>query len=387
MDKYLFNENDGLFRAVEEFCDGHFSEERVSRWVQSRGLPQDVYDDILASELGALFAPSRLAGGDCSFQDRVRFVAHITRRAGATLPFLSDMLSAALLSCMGRRSQEEIADAYVQSSCRVLFSQAFSETNAGSDASAVRTAVTVDGDGVFLDGCKTFVSNGQFAPQTLVLAHDPVFGGKDGGLSLWLVPLSTPGVSTYPLQTMGQEMLASATIEFSHARLDEQWRIRTDGRLDGMLKRQYELGRILVCASSLGLACAAMDDACRYAVTHFVKGRRLGSIPQIQDKIADMEVRLRAMEHFVWDAACAVDSDTAGDDMHLLCALMKRFVPTAATEVASDALQIFAGIGYTDQTRIGRIWRDCRGNQIAQGTDEIMSRIVSRFVIGGSVSE
>ena len=56
-------------------------------------------------------------------------------------------------------------------------------------------------------------------------------------------------------------------------------------------------------------------------------------------------------------------------------------MPRTATEVASDALQIFGGIGYTNLTRMSRIWRDCRGNQIAEGTDEVMVRIASKRII------
>ena len=65
---------------------------------------------------------------------------------------------------------------------------------------------------------------------------------------------------------------------------------------------------------------------------------------------------------------------------------MKYYVPKAATEVASEALQIFGGVGYTDDARVGRIWRDCRGNQIAQGTDEIMPHTVAKMLIKNCAS-
>ena len=66
---------------------------------------------------------------------------------------------------------------------------------------------------------------------------------------------------------------------------------------------------------------------------------------------------------------------------------MKRFVPKAATDVASEALQIFGGAGYTDETRVGRIWQDCRGNQIAQGTDEIMVGLIAKLLVSEAVRD
>ncbi len=368
-----------IIDAANRFCDEDLTEEKVCQWVKSRGVPQKVNDHFREGELGSYCLRSGDVGTSCSMLGRATLVEQITRRAGATVPFLSIMLSMVLLSSMRKLSQQEITDELLSKTGWIGFSQAFSESNAGIDASAVETTVTTDGDSIFLDGEKTFVSSGQFLPETLVLAHDPVFGCADGGLALWLVPIDAPGVSTYPLNTVGQEMLAPAIVRFDQVRLDPKWQIQAEGKLDAMLKRQYEYGRILVCASSLGLARAAAHDAMEYAAKHMIKGRRTGSIPQIQEKLAEMETKIRAMRMFVYDAARS--ADTTDDGFHLDCAIMKRYVPQAATDVASTALQVFGGRGYTDETRIGRIWKDCRGNQIAQGTDEVMARVISKYLI------
>ena len=145
-----------------------------------------------------------------------------------------------------------------------------------------------------------------------------------------------------------------------------------------MMKKQFGLGRVLVCASSAGLALAALDDAAVHAAEHTVKGRQLVSLPQIQEKLANMEAQARSIVNLTFDAARSADENVA--DFALDMALAKRFVPAAATDIASDALQIFGGIGYTDATRVSRIWRDCRGNQIAWGTDEVMAGAVAKAV-------
>ncbi|HJF66011.1 MAG TPA: acyl-CoA dehydrogenase family protein [Slackia equolifaciens] len=368
---------------VEDFAARHFDEDAIKHWVLSRGIPRYVYEDFYEGELGGFLMPAEAGGNECSFLERASLIAQITRRAAATLPFLSDMLTYALISTMRSLSRHELVDYMKANSGRILLSEAFTEDNAGSDANAVATAVTIDGDHLYLDGCKTFVSNGQFAPSMLVLARDSVLGMEDGGISLWVVPVDAEGVSTFPINSVGQEMLAPARISFRHVLLDPEWRIQTEGRLNIMLKRQYELGRILICASSLGLARAAMDDALAYSSSHMTKGRCLASLPQIQTKLTEMEVRLRSMDLLVESAAALVDGGES-DEFHLNCALMKYFVPKAATEVASEALQIFGNRGYTDQTRVGRIWKDCRGNQIAQGADEVMVHAATRFLVKGA---
>ena len=153
--------------------------------------------------------------------------------------------------------------------------------------------------------------------------------------------------------------------------------------LNKMLERQYELGRILTCAASFGLAQAALDDALVRCSTRMTRGRYLGSLPQVEAMLVEMAAKIRSMGKMIERAADSVSSDASRDEQQLNCSLMKYYVPQAATSVASDALQIFGGIGYTDDSRVSRIWRDCRGNQIAQGADEMMIHTVAKQLLKG----
>ena len=369
-----------VIELVDAFCDEYFDEQSIQQWCMSRGMPSQVYKAFYESELGEYVLPVSVGGKECPFVDRATLIMAMVRRAGASLPIQSDMTALALLSSMRQVSQDEIIEELYSKTGRVLFSQAFTETRAGTDTQAVRTQVTAETDGIYLDGTKTFVSSGEFAGNTLVLARDPVYGQLDGGMSLWLVPIDSNGVSAVPLNTIGQEMLASASLTFDHVKLNPEWQIQTEGKLNSMMKRQFGLGRILVCASSTGLALAALDDAIVHAAEHTVKGRQLVSLPQIQEKLADMEAKVRSMMMLTFAAAGTAD-DGDSRDFDLDTALAKRTVPLLAAQVASEALQVFGGIGYTDQTRVSRIWQDCRGNQIAWGTDEVMAGVVAKAVV------
>ncbi|MEF2655618.1 MAG: acyl-CoA dehydrogenase family protein [Eggerthellaceae bacterium] len=372
---------DHIHAMCDEFAERHFTEENIQLWCESGGLPRKVYRDFYECGLGGYALPVIAGGIDAPFLDRITMLERLTRRAGAVLPIQTDMLTLALLSTMRDQSQMEIIeDLFPKQDGTVIFSQAFTEPGAGSDALAIQTTVSAEGDKLFLDGLKTFVTSGQFAPRTLVLARDPICGRADGGLSLWLVSLDLPGISAEPVKTIGQEMLCPAAVTFDHVLLDPEWQIQTEGKLGKMLKREFALGRILVCASSLGLAKAALDDALTRASEHQVKGRTLGTLPQIQERIAHMAIKVRAMETFVYEAASSVKEDDL-DALILKSSMMKSFVPKTATEVASTALQIFGGIGYTDESRVGRIWKDCRGNQIAQGTDEVMVHYIATRLV------
>ena len=275
---------------------------------------------------------------------------------------------------MGSLSQQEIVEDLTARNGRVLFSQAFSEGAVQDDSASVGTEVTSGRRRPVPRRCEDLCCKrpATASPTRSCSRRTWSAGRKTGGMSLWLVPINEEGAYTYPLNTVGQEMLAPARIEFDHVKLNPEWQIQTGGMLNKMLERQYELGRILTCAASFGLAQAALDDALVRCSTRKTRGRYLGSLPQIEAMLVEMAAKIRSMGTMIERAADSVSNDASRDEQQLNCSLMKYYVPQAATSVASDALQIFGGIGGTDDSRVSRIWRDCRGNQIAQGADEMM---------------
>ena len=123
----------------------------------------------------------------------------------------------------------------------------------------------------------------------------------------------------------------------------------------------------------------AMDDAVAHARSRKAFGVQVGRFQQIETLLTDMEVRLRNMRSMVYRAAWSIDA--ADETERLDVALMKRYVPEASVQVASDAMQILGGPGYTEGSRVSRIWEDCRGNQIAEGTDQVMVYIAAPLII------
>ena len=181
-----------------------------------------------------------------------------------------------------------------------------------------------------------------------------------------------------PEDKIGQSMLPFASILFDNVVLDESYRLRGDAKGFSQLFKFFEFGRVFVCATALGQAQAAMEDAVRWAQARSAFGASIASFQQIQQMLTDMEVKLANMRNLVYQAAWEFDR---GEHDRLTVAMMKRYVPATATEVASDAMQILGGRGYTSQERVSSIWQDCRGFQIAEGTDQIMVHIAAPLIM------
>ena len=141
------------------------------------------------------------------------------------------------------------------------------------------------------------------------------------------------------------------------------------------LMKNFETERCLIVAQCIGTAQAAMDDAAAYVTERQAFGHPIADYQLIQLKLTEMETALQNARNMLYKTLWKMDN---GQSVRIDSALLKRYAGKACTEVASEAMQIYGGLGYTDETRIGRIWVDLRGMQIAGGTDEIMVYIAGR---------
>lgn len=368
-----------LVAQMREFGERTFTTDRVAQWCKDGGLP-----DAVVMEFAELYFGAEGSVETASFSNSVMTQAlvleELSRCAGATLPFQNELFN---LQIMGGFAQREtflrILAEYRQTG-RLTFSMGVSEPHAGSDSMSMKTNTrTIDGV-LRLNGQKTYVNNGEYAPSTLVAAIDlDAPEGKYPPLAFWLIPSNLPGISTFPIDKMGQQMLPFASMTFDNVELKPEYRLTGNDGGFRQLFHLLEFGRIFTCASSLGMAQAAMEDAVAFARQRKAFGTPISQFQQIEQMLTDMEVSLTSMRLMLYRAVWAVE--TGQEDKRLAVSLCKRFIPAAATKVASDAMQILGGSGYTQSSRVSRIWEDCRGNQIAEGTDQIMVYISAPLIM------
>lgn len=371
----LSEDQEEIRECVRRFGKKYLTRESVKQWRRDQGLPDEVVKAFVDLEFGPVALLADRERFKRPMTTLVLIIEELTRIAGAVLPFQTDLLNLCLLSDFAPQNLIDYARESFQETGRFAFSLAVSEPGAGSDIRSMESSIRRVGDKIILNGHKTFVNNGEYAPFILVAAVDVSAEVKKGRtpVSIWLVPNDAPGVRSYPIEKKGQRMLPFSELLFENVELEA--RSLMAGGEDGLVKlyRSFEMGRIVACSGSLGLAQAAMDDAMGRALERTAFGNRLYSFQQIESSLVDMEVRIANMRNLVYEAALSFDEDRA--DAQLTVALMKRYVPKTATEVADAAIQIFGGRGYTEKERVFSIWEDCRGNQIAEGTDEIMVQV------------
>ena len=384
MDFGLTDDYRGLVQTVREFAKQHFTFENVSQWTRDEGLPDEVVKDFVNLDFNGFAVIHRRNHEKYDLLAQVLVLEELSRASGATLPLMNDFLNLQIMEEFAGSGEFEFVRTRYQQEGRLAFALAVSEPESGSDLMNMITHTRASGGNTVLSGAKMFVNNGEYAPYLLVAAIDSEAKPDDHGhppLSLWLVPHEAPGIEAYPIEKVGQNVLPFSTVLFNDVKLDESWRLH--GKRSGFpqLFQFFSIGRLFACATALGLAQAAMEDAVALAGKRQAFNQRVADFQLVQEMLVDMELSLDNMRMRVYKPAWMVDRGMDGDRLRLAIALAKRYVPAAATEVASNAMQILGGRGYTCSERVASIWTDCRGFQIAEGTDQIMVHIAAPLVL------
>jgi alkylation response protein AidB-like acyl-CoA dehydrogenase len=330
----------------------------------------------LEAGFGFMGLPEEYGGIPCDMVTLGLLTEEFAHHAGFTAPFLNTTL--ALCDMVDFGSEEQIKmcfDAYAETG-KPIFSLGFSEPGAGSDNAAMSSVTRKQADGTYLlSGQKTWVTNGENFPLVLVVAKDEDPAPNNLSMSMWLVPVDAKGLSTGSLHKIGQQIMPFCEMYFDDVVLTEDMRVGKPGTGFKNLMKNFETERCLIVAQCLGLAQAAMEDAAAYTNDRIAFGQPISQFELIQEKLTDMEISLQNTRNLLYKTLWKIDR---GESVRIDSALLKRYGAISCTGVANEALQIYGGLGFTTETRLGRIWLDCRGMEIAGGTNEIMVYIAGR---------
>lgn len=374
----LSRDEQRLLNHVREYGEKHFTPASISKWRKDQGLPDEMVKAFVDLDFNGFGVIHRRNHRTYDLFAQVLVIEELSCISGVCLPFQNDLLQLQILEAFASSAQTSPFRTEYQDTGRLSYALAISEPEAGSDTRSMRTHVTRKGDALVMNGTKMFVNNGEYAPALLVSAYDKTVDDGEPEFSFWMVPRSAAGIYAYPEQKIGQSMLPFATVRFDNVEVQESWRLKGSSKGFSQLYSLLEYGRVFTCAAALGEAQAAMEDAVAWARGREAFGQRIADLQQVQMKLTEMEVKLTNMRNLVYGAAREYDR---GGHKRLSVALMKYYVPKAATEVASDAMQILGGRGYIQENRVSSIWQDCRGYQFADGTDEVMVVIAASLIL------
>ncbi len=249
------------------------------------------------------------------------------------------------------------------------------EPHVGSDASALRTTATQDGDHYVINGVKQFITSGQHGDVMIVIAVTDKAAGKKG-ISAFIVPTSTPGYVVARLEDkLGQHSSDTAQINFDNCRIPAENRIGEEGEGYKIALSALEGGRIGIAAQSVGMARSALEVAIDYAKQRESFGQPIFNHQAVGFRLADCATQLEAARQLIWHAASLRD---AGQPCLKEAAMAKLFASEVAEKVCSAAIQTLGGYGVVSDFPVERIYRDVRVCQIYEGTSDVQKILIQR---------
>jgi alkylation response protein AidB-like acyl-CoA dehydrogenase len=251
-----------------------------------------------------------------------------------------------------------------------------SETQSGSDAAGLQTRAVRDGDDYVLDGTKAWVTHGGVADFYNVFCRTGEH--RTRGISTLLVPADTPGlVPQPPERKMGLRASPTAQVVLDRARVPAGRLVGAEGDGFRIALSALDGGRLGIAAIATGVAQAALDEAVAYARQRRQFGQPIADFQGVAFLLADMATGVEAARSLYLTAARRRD---AGKPYSAQASMAKLLATDTAMRVATDAVQVLGGAGYTADFPVERYMREVKVMQIFEGTNQIQRMVIGRHL-------
>ena len=349
---------------------------QAARWDKEHIFPKEVHRGL--ADLGAygICVPEAQGGAGLDYLTLAVVLEEIAAGDGGTSTAISVTncpVNAILMRYGNPEQQKKWLMPLAQG--HMLGAFCLTEPHVGSDASALRTTATREGDSYVLQGVKQFITSGKHGDVAIVIAVTDKAAGKKG-ISAFIVPTDTPGYVVARLEDkLGQHSSDTAQINFDQCRVPAENLIGQEGEGYKIALSALEGGRIGIAAQSVGMARSALEVALDYARQRESFGTAIFNHQAVGFRLADCATRLEAARQLIWHAAALRD---AGRPCLKEAAMAKLFASEVAEEICSAAIQTLGGYGYVSDFPVERIYRDVRVCQIYEGTSDVQKILIQR---------
>jgi len=373
--EYFLTEQQKLVKSLAR----RIAEERIlpvrAELDQKEEFPWAIVKDMADSDLFRIFIPEQYEGlGESSFALCIA-VEELSRACcGVALIYAADALGSLPILLYGSDEQKQKYLPDIAAGTK-LTGFGLTESGAGSDAAAIKTTATRDGDDYIINGTKQFITNGGEAEiYTIIALTDPSRGNR--GSSAFIVEKGMPGFTFGKKeQKMGIRTSATCELVFHNCRVPRENLVGKEGLGFIVTMKTLDVSRPGVGALSVGLAQGALEAAVAYAQQRRQFGQPVSAFQAIQHMLANMAMELEAARALVYAAAKTIDSGAR--DFTEEGAMAKVFATDMAMKVTTDALQVFGGVGYMRDYPAEKMMRDAKINQIYEGTNQVLRNVIA----------
>jgi len=338
-------------------------------------FPQEASDALIKANLHAAHVPAEF-GGEGADALAVALIIEEVARVCASSSLIPAVNKLGSLPLMIGGDTEQKQRWLPELAKGRGFSYCLSESEAGSDAAALKTKAEKTSTGWLLNGSKKWISNAGVSEFYTVIAQtDPSKGSK--GITAFIVEKSDPGISFgAPEKKMGFRGSPTREVYFDNVEISDDRRIGDIGKGFSIAMDTLDHTRITIAAQALGIAQGALDAAEKYSHERKQFGKEIFEFQAIQFILADMAMNIEAARQLTY--AAAAKSERNDKDLKFFSASSKAFASDVAMKVTTDAVQVLGGYGYVSDYPVERMMRDAKLTQIYEGTNQVQRIVMAR---------
>lgn len=337
--------------------------------------PQEAADALIKANLHAAHVPDEFGGEGADALAVAIIIEEVARvcASSSLIPAVNKLGSLPLILGGDNEQKKRWLPALAQGKG---FSYCLSESEAGSDATALKTKAERTSAGWLLNGSKKWISNAGVSEFYTVIAQtDPSKGSK--GITAFIVEKSDPGISFgAPEKKMGFRGSPTREVYFDNVEISDDRRIGEVGKGFAIAMDTLDHTRITIAAQALGIAQGALDAAEKYSHERKQFGKEIFEFQAIQFILADMAMNIEAARQLTY--AAAAKSERNDKDLRFFSSASKTFASDVAMKVTTDAVQVLGGYGYVSDYPVERMMRDAKLTQIYEGTNQVQRIVMAR---------
>jgi butyryl-CoA dehydrogenase len=348
----------------------------VMEWDESQEFPVHIFKELGKLGMMGVLVPEEYGGAGLSYFEYSYIIQEISKVCGSiglSLAAHNSLCTGHILAFANEQQKKQYLPKLA--TAEYIGAWGLTEPGTGSDAGNMKCVAEKDGDEWIINGTKNWITHGKSGDVAVAICRTGEPHTRDNSTS-FIVPRDTKGFSGGKKENkLGMRASETAEMIFNDCRIPDSARMGNVG--DGFRQAMYVLdgGRISIASLGLGIAKGAYEASVQYAKERHQFGKPIAEFQAISFKLADMATEIMAAELLV-NHACELK--TRGENVTKEAAMAKYYASEISVKVATDAVQIFGGYGYTKDFPVEKFYRDSKLCTIGEGTSEIQKIVIAR---------
>ncbi|MEZ5046083.1 MAG: acyl-CoA dehydrogenase family protein [Chitinophagaceae bacterium] len=367
-----------IANMIQDFAEKNIRPQFME-WDESQEFPVDVFRKLGELGLMGVLIPSEYGGSGLSYFEYITVVSEIAKVCGS----IGLSVAAHNSLCTNhiyKFASDELKKKYLPklATGQWIGAWALTEANTGSDAGNMKCVAVQEGNDWVINGTKNWITHGKSGDVAVVLCRTGEPRAKNN-ITAFAIEKGTSGFSAGKKENkLGMRASETCELVFDNCRISDSQRLGNIG--EGFKQAMIILdgGRISIASLALGIAKGAYEASVKYAKERQQFDQSIANFQAIQWKLADMATQIEAAELLIYQAA---DKLMRGEPMTKESAMAKYYASEISVKIATEAVQIFGGYGYTKDFPVEKYYRDSKLCTIGEGTSEIQKLVIARDIL------